>query len=305
MKRGARDLALVGGFVVVTSTILVGALLWLAGANVFRRVDHYYVVFDRSVSGLAPGGTVEFQGVTAGRVQEIHLTDTIPPKVSVTIDVEPGTPIQKDTVAELIGSVVTGIKFIALGGGTMAAGRLEPGGTIPGNVASFERLGDQVAQIASRVLDMVDRLDRQVFTEDKNKKLGELVDDIAVLADSLRATIEPFREEETGKDLTKLVRHVRRAANNIDGLVTDLRKSQSTVLRDATNALRGIQEVAGETNELIRSVRGELAGTGNSLGALIADLTEATNRLEETFTVIQADPSLLLRGRPKSSEDRP
>jgi ABC-type transporter Mla subunit MlaD len=201
--------------------------------------------------------------------------------------------------------VVTGIKFIALGGGTMAAGRLEPGGTINGTVASFERLGDQVAQIASRVLDIVDRLDKEVFTEDKNKKLGKLVDDIASLASTLRATIDPLREEETGKDLTRLVSDVRRAANNIDGLVTDLRKSQSTVLSDATDALRGIQDVAGETNALIRSVRGELAGTGTSLGALISDLTEATNRLEETLTVIQADPSLLLRGRPKRLEDRP
>jgi hypothetical protein len=40
------------------------------------------------------------------------------------------------------------------------------------------------------------------------------------------------------------------------------------------------------------------------LSALIADLTEATNRLEETLTVIQADPSLLLRGR-GGSEKRP
>jgi len=305
VKRTARDLALVGGFVVVTGTILVGALLWLAGANVFRRIDRYSVVFERSVSGLAPGATVEFQGVTAGRVQEVVLTEGIPPKVSVAIEVDPGTPIQKDTRAELLGSVVTGIKFIALSGGTMAAGRLEPGGTINGTVASFERLGDQVAQIATRVLDIVDRLDREVFTDEKNKKLGELVDDIAVLADSLRATIEPFREEETGKDLTKLVGDMRRAANNVDGLVSDLRKSQSTVLADATDALRGIQELAGETNTLIRSVRGELAGTGTSLGALLSDLTEATNRLEETFTVIQADPSLLLRGRPSRPEDRP
>ena len=63
MKHARRDLALVGAFVVVMSCVLVGALLWLAGANVFRRVDRYYIVFDRSVSGLAPGGTVEFQGV--------------------------------------------------------------------------------------------------------------------------------------------------------------------------------------------------------------------------------------------------
>jgi phospholipid/cholesterol/gamma-HCH transport system substrate-binding protein len=305
MKRTQRDLALVGTFVVVTSVILVGALLWLAGANVFRRVDRYYVVFDRSVSGLAPGGTVEFQGVTAGRVQEIRLTDTIPPKVSVAIDIDPGTPLQSDTRAELLGSLVTGIKFIALTGGTEAAGPLEPGDVIEGRVTAFEQLGDQVAQIASRTLEIVDRLTTEVFTKENNKKLGELVDDVAVLADSLRVTLEPFRDEETGKDLTKLIRHVRRAANNIDGLVSDLRKSQGTMVKDVTRALYGIETLAGESNELVRGLRGELSGAGTSLTALIADLTEATNRLEETLTVIQADPSLLLRGRGDHSEKRP
>jgi phospholipid/cholesterol/gamma-HCH transport system substrate-binding protein len=305
MKRTQRDLALVGTFVVVTSVILVGALLWLAGANVFRRVDRYYVVFDRSVSGLAPGGTVEFQGVTAGRVQEIRLTDTIPPKVSVAIDIDPGTPLQSDTRAELLGSLVTGIKFIALTGGTEAAGPLEPGDVIEGRVTAFEQLGDQVAQIASRTLEIVDRLTTEVFTKENNKKLGELVDDVVVLADSLRVTLEPFRDEETGKDLTKLIRHVRRAANNIDGLVSDLRKSQGTMVKDVTRALYGIETLAGESNELVRGLRGELSGAGTSLTALIADLTEATNRLEETLTVIQADPSLLLRGRGDHSEKRP
>jgi phospholipid/cholesterol/gamma-HCH transport system substrate-binding protein len=300
-----RDLALVGTFVVVTSCILVGALLWLAGANVFRRVDRYHVIFDRSVSGLAPGGTVEFQGVTVGRVQEIRLTDTIPPKVSVAIDITPGTPVRNDTRAELLGSVVTGIKFIALGGGTEAVGQLKPGGVIPGSVTAFERLGDEVAQIASRTLQIVDRLDTQVFTKQNNKKLGDLVDDVSVLADSLRVTLEPFREEGTGKDLTKLVRHVRQAANNIDGLVSDLRANQGGMLRDVTGALRSIERLASESNELVHGLRGELSGAGTSLTALIADLTEATNRFEETLTVIQADPSLLLRGRGDHSETHP
>ena len=305
MKRGARDLALVGGFVLVTSAILVTALLWLAGANVFRRVDRYYVVFDRSVSGLAPGATVEFQGVTAGRVQDIRLTDTIPPNVSVAIDVDPGTPIRKDTHAELLGSVVTGIKFIALEGGTEAAGPLEPGNVIPGQVTAFEKLGEDVTKIASRALGIVDRLDTQLFTEENNAKLSKLVGDISVLADTLRSVVEPLSHEQTGKDLAELVRQVSDAADNLDGLVSDLRKSQGTVVRDVNGALTGIQQLAVETQDLVHELRGELGGAGTSLTALIADLTEATNRLEETLTVIQSNPSLLLRGRRKGEEKAP
>jgi phospholipid/cholesterol/gamma-HCH transport system substrate-binding protein len=304
MKRTQRDLVLVGAFVAITSVVLIGSLLYLAGANLFRHVDRFYVIFDRSVSGLAPGGEVEFQGVTVGRVQGIRLTDTIPPKVSVAIDVDPGTPVRKDTKADLLGSVVTGIKLIALTGGSEAAGPLETGGVIPGSVTAYEELGAQVKEIANRVLEIVDRLDTQVFTPENNKKLGDLVDDVSVLADSLRATLEPFREQGTGKDLTQLVRGVQHATDNIDGLVTDLRHSQGKMVNDVTDALASIQRLAAESNELVHGLRGELAGTGTSLSALMSDLTEATNRLEETLTVIQADPSLLLRGRSGGGEKR-
>ena len=68
-------------------------------------------------------------------------------------------------------------------------------------------------------------------------------------------------------------------------------------MNDITGALASIERLATEANALVHGLRSELAGTGTSLSALMSDLTEATNRLEETLTVIQADPSLLLRGR--------
>ena len=304
MSRRGTDLVLVGTWVVVTGTVLIGALLWLAGANVFRRVDHYEVVFDRSVSGLTPGASVEFQGVNVGRVQALRLTDEIPPRVSVVIDVNPGTAIQRDTHAFLLGSIVTGIKWIALQGGTMEAGSLEPDGVIPGDITSFDALGDQVVEIGNRVLQITDRLANEVFTPDNNAKLSTLVDDIASLAESLRATIEPFREQQTGKEITKLVKHVARASGNLDKLIADVSSQEGGLVDSLRSTLQSLEEAAIETRELVRSTRLELAGTGSSLAALITDLTNATHRFEETLDVIQSDPSLILRGGPKPEHGR-
>ena len=298
MSRRGTDLVLVGTWVLVTGTILVGALLWLAGANVFRRVDHYNVVFDRSVSGLTPGASVEFQGVIVGRVGTLTLTDEIPPRVSVGIDVEPGTPVRRDTHAFLFGSLVTGIKWIALQGGSEEAGELESGGVIPGDITSFDALGDQVVEIGNRVLQITDRLANEVFTPENNVKLSDFVRDVASLAESLRTTIEPFREQETGKEITKLVKHVTRAADNLDHLIAKLNAEDGGVIDSATRALLRLEEAAVEMRELVRVTRLELAGAGSSAAALISDLTNATNRLEETLDVIRSDPSLLLRGAP-------
>jgi phospholipid/cholesterol/gamma-HCH transport system substrate-binding protein len=298
-----RDLMLVGVFVIGAGAVLVGSLLWLAGANVFRRVDRYEVVFDRSVSGLTPGASVEYQGVIIGRVQDVRLTDDIPPRVSVAIDVEPGTAIQRDTTAELVGSLVTGIKWIALQGGTEAAGPLEKGGTIPGDVTSFEELSNQVVEIGTRVLSILENLDKNVFTAENNARLSSFITDVSVIATDLRRTIEPFSKAHTGEKVADAVEHVGAAAQNLDQLMASLRDRK--VIGDVDDTLASIQETAIETRELIRAVREELGGTGGALTGLINQLAIATQRLEETLTLIQSDPSLLLRGRKATGSDLP
>src|SRR5438093_8126686 len=117
-----RRTAVVGAFVVGVGVLLLIALLWLAGSRFLRPVDRYKVVFKGSVSGLLEGAAVELQGVTVGKVEDIHLTTDSPPRVQVDIEVKPGTPVKRDTVARLSGSLVTGIGFIQLSGGSQQAG---------------------------------------------------------------------------------------------------------------------------------------------------------------------------------------
>jgi len=291
----SRDLMLVGVFVIGAGAVLIGSLLWLAGANVFRRVDRYEVIFDHSVSGLTPGASVEYQGVIIGRVQDVRLTEEIPPRVSVAVDVEPDTAIQRDTTAELLGSLVTGIKWIALQGGTEAAGQLERGGTIPGDVTSFEELSNQVAEIGNRVVSILENLDENVFTAENNARLGTFMADVSVIAKDLRRTIEPFSKARTGEKVADAVEHVGLAAQNLDQLMASLHEGH--VIDGIGDTLAAIQGTAVETRELVREVREELGGAGGALTGLISQLAIATQRLEETLTLIQTDPSLILRGR--------
>jgi phospholipid/cholesterol/gamma-HCH transport system substrate-binding protein len=93
----------VGLFVTVSFFILAASVLWLAGSRFLQPVDLYHIIFDRSVSGLLPGAAVEYQGVTVGKVEKIRLTSEIPPRVAVTIALEPGTPVRQDTKALLLG----------------------------------------------------------------------------------------------------------------------------------------------------------------------------------------------------------
>jgi ABC-type transporter Mla subunit MlaD len=212
MRRTRSDLVRVGLFVTVAGTILVAGLLWLAGAHLFRPVHTYRVLFERSVSGLNAGANVEYQGVVVGRVRDIRLTGDIPPRVAVIVDLEPGTPVRRDTTAALVGSLVTGIQFIQLQGGSAADEALAPGGTIPGTTPSLEAFRERLTDIADRVSDILRGLQEDVFTRENSAKFNALLVDLGGVATSLNTALQAFREKDTTKGVVDLVRELSAAA---------------------------------------------------------------------------------------------
>jgi len=294
-RRTRRDAFQVGVFVLVAGAVLVGGLLWIAGARVFRRVDTYTVVFTDSVSGLAPSANVEYQGVVVGRVRTVFLTDERPPQVAVTVDVEPGTPVRTDTVAALLGSFVTGIKFIQFQGGT--GDPLPPGGTIRGDVSSIEQFRSQLSEIADRASKIMHTLDERVFTDENSTKVTAFVADLQGVAQTLNTTMTTFRTEDTGKQLATLVRDLSETAQNVNRLISDVYGRRDSIFGGLEQTLRHLDETVTAMHELVRTTQSQISGTGGSLGSLVGDLNTTTNRLQETIDVIRSDPSVLLWGR--------
>ncbi|HEV7734597.1 MAG TPA: MlaD family protein [Candidatus Binatia bacterium] len=297
MRRSRGDLILVGVFVLVAGTVLVGALLWIAGANIFRDKDEYTVLFDRSVSGLSPGATVEFQGVSVGRVSDLTLTEDIPPRVAVVLEVRPGTPLRKDTRAALVGSLVTGIKFIQLQGGSEESPLLPPESWIQGDVASLEQFRDRAVEIVDRALNILQRLDQQVFNEGNNAKLSQFVNDLTAVTSSLRAGLEVFQEKGTTTTLADLVKQVSGVAQRLDTILSDLQGSKDQLIGGVTVTVKRVDETVIAIRDLVKTLNAQLSSTGGSIGTVLGDLNTVTQRLEETVDEIRGDPSLLLRGR--------
>jgi phospholipid/cholesterol/gamma-HCH transport system substrate-binding protein len=295
MRHTRRDLVRVGLFVVVAGAVLVGGLLWIVGARFLRPIDTYTVRFERSVSGLNPGAVVEYQGVVVGRVRDITLTSDLPAEVAVAIDVEPGTPIRADTEAELVGSLVTGIRFIQLEGGTAAAPPVPPGGTIPGDVTSLEQFRDRLAEVADRAVEILRRLEENVLTPENTRRVGTLVADLSSAANTVNATLQNLQAAETGRNLGQVVQRLASVAQRLDALLGGFDGDLSARV-NAT--VRHIDELAIALRELTEATGEQVGGERASLGALIAALTATANRLQETLDVIRSDPSMLLWGRP-------
>jgi phospholipid/cholesterol/gamma-HCH transport system substrate-binding protein len=297
--RGTRQNAIrVGVFVVVSGAILAGGLLWLAGTRFFRPVHTYTVVFERSVSGLNAGANVEYQGVVVGRVRDIRLTPDIPPKVAVIVDLDPATPVRQDTTAALVGSLVTGIKFIQLQGGSAEAQPLEPGGTMPGEAPSLEEFRDRLSEIADRVTDILRNLQQNVFTHENSEKLNHFLDDLGSVAGTLNHALETVQVKETSKDFAKLVKRLGDVADKTDQILGDFQVHGKTLYSSLEGALKDFNATSKSARALVDRADAGVASTGRSVDRTLEELTKTINRLQETLDVIQSDPSLLLRGRP-------
>jgi phospholipid/cholesterol/gamma-HCH transport system substrate-binding protein len=297
MKRTRENLIRVGIFVLMAGALLAGGLLWIAGTRLFRPVDRYTVLFEDSVTGLNAGANVEYQGVVVGRVRDIQLTGDLPPKVAVIADIEPGTPIRTDTVAALLGSLVTGIKYIQLQGGSPRSDPLLPGGTIRGDVTSLEQFRDQIQQVADRAVNILRRLDEEVFTTVNSHRVSAFLADLTKVAQSLGSTFETFRAEQTGKDVSQLVRQLNEIAGRLNVIVTDFDSRREGIYGDFASTLRHLDETVRETRSLVRSANEQIGGTSTSVGGLLGELTATVNRLQETIDVIRSNPSVLLWGR--------
>jgi len=120
------NFAVVGVFVLVLGTALIGGVLWLSsGRSYGTSYDLYQTYMQESVAGLNLNAPVRYRGVEVGRVQRLVLAPDNVEQVQLTLAIESGTPIKADTVAVLSTQGLTGIAFVDLTGGSRGAPALE------------------------------------------------------------------------------------------------------------------------------------------------------------------------------------
>ncbi|RMG55369.1 MAG: MCE family protein, partial [Gammaproteobacteria bacterium] len=113
----------VGAFLILALAAGTAFLLWLGASRTDHDTHRYAIDFEGSVSGLDIGNDVRYLGVRVGRVVDIRLLPERPTDVRVLVDIRDGTPLTRNTVAQLKLQGITGIAFVEL--------RQEAGPTTP------------------------------------------------------------------------------------------------------------------------------------------------------------------------------
>ena len=323
MKRNA---LLIGGFVIAALAMIVIAVLWLSGNNLFKKQQEAMIFYKGNVTGLYVGAPVGFRGVTIGQVEDIGievdsatLKALVPVRVKLQADAlrfsgSKDTPIdiaalvQRGLRARLVAqSFVTGQKSIELDfvpdtPSTLIGNTSKP--EIPALAERFGALIDQVAELPLRetVQDIRDTVKElrgtltsvQHALEGVQTVLGTTSKELAQTGSESRITL---------KVATEAIRQVQISSAATLSSITQLSEAtRSTVLGaqpDLQRSLAGTREAADSARlAMVRvaEMTAPNASLRSDLDAAVRDLSQAARGLRDWSELLEEKPNAIIFG---------
>lgn len=298
---------LVGLFVLLLGTSLIGLILWLSTGGPPKDYDFYLVYMTESVSGLSVDSAVKYKGVNVGRVRALGLNPKNPEEVRILLVVLQGTPVRENTVATLELQGLTGLAQINLSGGTVGAAPLTatPGEDHPvilSRPSLLVRLDDTVSELLAALIETSGRLNA-VLDETNREAITGTIANVRTLTGGLNERSAQFGHLLDEADA--LIGDVRVATTQLPELLAQV-ESTAAALESMAGSLADTGEALQATSEDLQhtvAVSGkDLRNfTGTALpeaGNMVLELRQTAANLRRVSETIEQNPGALLFGPP-------
>jgi len=253
----------IGAFFAVGIILLFIAIELTLGLGLLRRRYPLYATF-RDVQGLDSGADVRLAGIKAGRVDGMQIEQD---HVRVTLLINGGLVVKKDSLARLDFRALSGERFVALTLGTPTAKPAEPGDTLEGETpASFSDVVDQLSGVAQNVNELVTSL---------NANSQRLLTNLADLIEQNRSQLDQITE-----NVASITGKLDRGTGTLGLLLNDssLYDRASAALGDVRQAVQDIGQVTHDLSE----GRGTLGKLIREDGGLYEQVRETVDHLNES-----------------------
>lgn len=281
-----------GVFLAVGSLLILVFAAAVAGNRLTQKWDTYYIVFDDyPVSGLQVGGTVNYQGIKVGRVEDIKIDPQDVLKVKVTINIEPGTPIKDNTEAVLSLVGITGLKAVEIRGGTNEAKNLKPGSYIKAGSTMIDDISQRAVSIAEKI-DLIAANINDITNQQNRENIAKILSETGmILADTrgnLAGTLDAIsRIANKTADLTEgLNRNIDMISQNLAGNIDEISQTTSESMESIVETLndelvlitrnlnQNISEISEQGEYLLQDTRFHLNNIGTNTNTLVLESTQ-------------------------------
>jgi phospholipid/cholesterol/gamma-HCH transport system substrate-binding protein len=291
----------VGAFVLVLLAGIVFAVLWLARVELNRNFAYYDIYFPGSVTGLAQGAAVRYNGIQVGRVVELRINPQNLQQVRVTIEVDPTVVIKSDAVASLEVQGLTGVAFIDITGGSQAAPPLqrhegERYPVIASKPSGLQQFVMSAPEALARLIEVADRLSA-VFDEKNRAAIAETLDNLRRL--SAAAAARSGDVDSALGDAAQSMRELRVTLAAAHETVTQLQQLL-TKGGEARDTVAKLNRLLSDLDAVVQENRQPLHDFSqnglNELSQLIIDVRHLVAGLNRVADDLQRDPARFLFG---------
>jgi phospholipid/cholesterol/gamma-HCH transport system substrate-binding protein len=272
------NFVLLGAVTIIGAALVMIFVAWLIGSDWRGGFNHYDVVFQGPVRGLAAGGEVRFNGIKVGEVKTLNIDPEDPTRVIARIRVNAKTPVREDSRARLEAMGLTGVTLIQLDAGSPDKPLLRP------------RLGQPPPRIYA-VPGMIEGL---LSEENLERIIATLRNLEKITADLARPDSVVGESARTARDLAAAARSVAKLSEETRGSVRGLTTRADQTLADAQRAVAHADLAVVEFQRAASEASDE---TLPEVTEAARDLRRLSRAMERLAGEIEENPSSLISGR--------
>jgi phospholipid/cholesterol/gamma-HCH transport system substrate-binding protein len=283
--------ALIGAFTLAVLFAAFGFVFWFSGPSKVGGQKIYQIEFPGSVTGLAAGSSVLFNGLKVGEVTRLQISREDPSRVDVLVSIDQRTPVKTNTRARLETRGFTGVADLLLVGGT--PGAPEPTVTegheypqIQAERSDMQNLMGNAQQLSTKAAELLLKFDR--FLDQNAEPLGETIKNARTFSKALADNAQNV--SSTLQDVAEIARQMKPVVARLDKFLAAGEQSLKAI--DPAKLRRITADMASLAANLDK-----FSGTGlKQYEALAVDGRKAINTLDRTLRSIERDPSQFIFG---------
>ena len=282
--------AIIGAFTLAVVACAFAFVFWYSGAEKPSGTRVYKVIFDGSISGLATGNYVLFNGVRVGEVTKIDLMPDNPSQVYAIIDIDGRVPVRTDTKVQLEYTGLTGSAQVGLSGESGSAPPLATSAANPAVLhadrSDFQDLIKTAQKIAARANDILDKGDSLI--SDASPAIKQSVMNVQKFSDALASNADGVKDfmsamADVGKSIKPLTSKLETLTTDTDSVVKAINaKDVQQIVSDLVAASAKINTAAGKVDGVLTNLNGFLETTDNKgVFQEVSDAAKSFRRLSE------------------------
>lgn len=225
---------MVGAFVIALIAALIVIIVWLSSGLSAQSYEIYKVYMNEAVSGLSPGGAVEFNGVNVGTVSSIKICKKDPNLVILLLKIKADTPVTNGTHAKLDIRSLSGSSYIQLEdkGTDLRPLKPLPGQTypiIPTAPSILVRLNTTLNQISSSFSQISNSISQLLDNENLASIKASLIN-LRQFTDVLTKASQTFKVE-TLPAANRAFTNFGNLSQDVTGLSSELKQNPAVIIR--------------------------------------------------------------------------